>query len=338
MFSKDLWMVAKFNSTDYEDSVSTFMINETVRGRFVRVDQSLSRILAQHNYPARVSRLIAEAVLLAIMVGQAIKLKWKLSLQIRGSGPVKLIAVDYFSPKDQNLAAEIRGYAKFDSDSLGKNLKSNLQLFGAGFFAILIDQRSGDQPYQGITPLKGNSLVDCAETYFEQSEQLPTAFKIVLSETGTFDNQIGWRGGGIMLQQLPKTCDKKTSLEIISAGSGTENGNLAEENFNYDSENWSRMNFLLETVEADEIIGPAVTPIALLNRLYYQESLRIFKPQSVRFGCSCSIKKVSRALSIYSPKDIKSMITESGDVTADCQFCGRHFVLDPRHLGFGAKG
>ena len=77
-------MLTKFDHDFYNDSVASFMLNENVRGRFARVDKSLSHILSQHKYPEKVSKLIAEAILLTVMIGQAIKLKWKLSVQIRG--------------------------------------------------------------------------------------------------------------------------------------------------------------------------------------------------------------------------------------------------------------
>ena len=113
-------MLTKFDHNVFNDSVSSFMLNENVRGRFARVDKSLSHILSQHKYPEKVSRLIGEAILLTVMIGQAIKLKWKLSVQIRGSGSIKLIAVDYFSPNDEFSSANIRAYGKFDFEFSGK--------------------------------------------------------------------------------------------------------------------------------------------------------------------------------------------------------------------------
>lgn len=64
----------------------------------------------------------------------------------------------------------------------------------------------------------------------------------------------------------------------------------------------------------------------------------MFDPQPIRFGCSCSEQKVRNAMSIYSQKDIAKMTTEAGIVTADCQFCGAHYELDPKTLGFEAVG
>ena len=93
------------------------------------------------------------------------------------------------------------------------------------------------------------------------------------------------------------------------------------------------MNTLLNTVEEIELIGPTVHPTDLLVRLFHEEGPRVFDPQPVAFGCSCSAEKVRQSLSIYPPEDIAEMVTEAGIVTADCQFCGAHYEFDPQELG-----
>ena len=93
---------------------------------------------------------------------------------------------------------------------------------------------------------------------------------------------------------------------------------------------------MLDTVETLEMIGPSVPPTDLLVRLFHEEGPRVFDAQPVRFGCSCNEDKVRSTMSIYSQKDIARMTTEAGVVTADCQFCGAHYEMDPKTLGFEA--
>jgi Disulfide bond chaperones of the HSP33 family len=93
---------------------------------------------------------------------------------------------------------------------------------------------------------------------------------------------------------------------------------------------------LLDTVEELELIGPSVQPTDLLIRLFHEEDPRVYDAQRIEFGCSCSEDKVRQSLSIYSAKDIRHMTTDEGTVTADCQFCGAHYVLDPKTVGFEA--
>ena len=88
----------------------------------------------------------------------------------------------------------------------------------------------------------------------------------------------------------------------------------------------------------DEVIGPAVQPTELLVRLFHEEQPRVYDAQPVMFGCTCSEDRVRESLSIYSRKDIAYMTTDEGIVTADCQFCGAHYELDPAGLGLDATG
>jgi molecular chaperone Hsp33 len=197
---------------------------------------------------------------------------------------------------------------------------------------VLLDQGEGSVPYQGFTPIAGGSLSACAETYFAQSEQIPTRFQVAFGQSSEPGRPAHWRAGGVMLQHMP--AEGGVAAE---AGSG-EGGLLTHADIlsGADSENWNRANLLLDTVETLEMIGPSVPPTDLLVRLFHEEGPRVFDAQPVRFGCSCSEDKVRSTMSIYSQKDISKMTTEAGIVTADCQFCGAHYEMDPRTLGFEA--
>ena len=196
----------------------------------------------------------------------------------------------------------------------------------------MIDQGEGMTPYQGITPLEGGSLAACAQAYFAQSEQLPTRFSLSFGRSTIPGEAERWRAGGVMLQHMPK------ASPFAAKGEGT--GELLQANDLVDGdeeEDWNRVNVLLDTVDALELIGPSIAPTDLLLRLFHQEQPRVFDAQAVRFGCSCSAEKVRQSLSIYSARDIKTMTTDEGRVTADCQFCSAHYDLDPATVGFEAE-
>ena len=196
----------------------------------------------------------------------------------------------------------------------------------------MIDQGQGMTPYQGITPLAGGSLSACAEAYFAQSEQLPTRFKLSFGKSTEAGGTEHWRGGGVMLQHMPK------ASPFVAQGEGLGEVLQAQDLVQGDQEeNWNRVNILLDTVEDIELVGPSVAPSDLLLRLFHQEEPRVYDAQVVRFGCTCSEDRVRQSLSIYSARDIETMTTEDGRVTADCQFCGAHYDLDPTTLGFEAS-
>lgn len=315
----------------WDDTVLPFQLDAAdIRGRVARLDGVLDGILKQHNYPRQVEALVAEMALLTALIGQTISLRWKLSLQVQSKGAVRMIATDYYAPEDEGGVARIRAYASFDADRLTDS--APFDQVGEGYFAIMIDQGEGMKPYQGITPLEGGSLSACAEAYFAQSEQLPTRFQLKFGLSSEPNVAERWRAGGVMLQHMPK------ASPLMAKGAGT--GELLAANDLLDgdeSENWNRANILLDTVEDMELIGPQVPPTDLLLRLFHEEAPRVYDAQPVRFGCSCSEDRVRQSLSIYSARDIATMTTDEGRVTADCQFCGAHYDLDPATVGFEAK-
>lgn len=317
----------------WDDTVLPFQLDQSgIRGRVVRLDGVLDQVLHQHAYPPVIESLVAEMALLTALIGQSIKLRWKLSLQVRGKGAARLIATDYYGPQEEGAPARIRAYASFDDERLDAEADPYGQI-GDGYFAMMLDQGEGMVPYQGFTPIAGGSLSACAETYFAQSEQLPTRFSLTFGRSSAPGEGEHWRAGGVMLQHMPNVGG------VAALGGSGEGGLLGHADIlsGAESEDWTRANLLLDTVEELELIGPTVAPTDLLVRLFHEEGPRVFEAQPVRFGCSCSEDKVRSAMSIYSQKDIATMTTAAGVVTADCQFCGAHYELDPATLGFEAR-
>ncbi len=320
------------NKIAWDDNVLPFQLDSAdIRGRVARLDGVLEEILAQHKYPAPVEAAVAEAAILTALIGQTIDLRWKLSLQIRGNGPLRIIATDYYGPTKDGEPARMRAYASFDAERLAKDEGTPFSMIGSGMFAVLIDQGEGMTPYQGITPLAGGSLAACAETYFAQSEQLPTRFAVAMGKSQEPGGTEHWRAGGMMIQHMPKASpyanDSTGDAGLLSAVDLLHGD---------DSENWNRVNLHLDTVDALELVGPHVSPTELLHRLFHEETPRVYDSQPLTFGCTCGPEKVVQTMSIYSAKDIRHMTNEAGKVTADCQFCSAHYEFDPATLGFEA--
>ena len=314
----------------WDDTVLPFQLDRcNIRGRVARLDGVLDQILSQHHYPAPVEQLVAEAAVLTALIGQTMKLRWRFSIQVRGEGAVRMIATDYYAPAEPGAPARMRAYGLFDAAAVDVQAPAFDQI-GSGYFSVIIDQGTGMVPYQGITPISGGSLRACAETYFAQSEQLPTRFQLSCARLGDAGATGQWRAGGVMVQHMPKA-----SPHAKGDGASGPDGLLAAQDMldGDDAENWSRANLLLDTVETLELIGPSVQPTDLLVRLFHEEGPRVYDPQPVGFGCSCAANKVRDSLAIYSADDIAEMVTDTGIVTADCQFCGAHYEFDPATLG-----
>ncbi|MEL6998240.1 MAG: Hsp33 family molecular chaperone HslO [Pseudomonadota bacterium] len=318
-----------------DDAILPFSLaRSNMRGRVVRLDRTLQTILDQHRYPPAVSALIAEAALLTALIGQTMKLRWRFSLQVRGEGIVRMIATDYFAPVAEGEPARIRAYASFDRGEVASSRQTPFEMLGQGVIGITIDQGADMRPYQGITPLSGQTLSHCAETYFAQSEQIATRFQMISAEVQEPGGAKHWRAGGIMLQQMPDAggvAPDAPSGEhgLMSADDVAEMGSRTED--------WTRATTLLDTADAHELIGPTVSPETLLFRLFHEEVPSVFDAQPIEFGCTCSAEKVESAMYMYSAKDLTHMTNEDGMLTADCQFCGAHYEFDPKTLGFESE-
>ncbi|WP_347268057.1 Hsp33 family molecular chaperone HslO [Paracoccus sp. (in: a-proteobacteria)] len=313
----------------WDDSVLPFQLERSgMRGRVARLGPVLEHILSRHDYPLAVSAMLAELAVLTALIGQTVKLRWKLSLQVRGNGAIRTIATDYYAPETEGGPARMRAWASFDAARLQGDQPAFDQI-GEGYFAVLIDQGEGTTPYQGMTPLAGGALSVCAQTYFEQSEQLPTQFELAVGRMrlpGRHEEH--WRAGGIMLQTLPAT-----RHPAAGGGQMLESADILQ---GAQSEDWNRATMLMATVEDMELVDAGLPLPDLVFRLFHEEAPAAFGPQQLVFGCSCSAERVRGTLSIYSAKDIRHMTNEAGIVTADCQFCGAHYEFDPRSLGFEA--
>lgn len=314
----------------WDDTILPFQLDRSgIRGRVARLDRTLQRVLAQHAYPEPVQALLAEAAILTAMIGQTIKLRWKLSLQLRGKGPVRLLAADYLAPRAAGEPARLRAWASVSHGWQPAAHAPSLDLLEQGYLGMTIDQGPGTTPYQGITPLAGDSLAACAASYFAQSEQLPTRFALAVARVQEPGRPKTWRAGGMMLQMMPAT----GGTPAAEGGSG-EGGLLAAADLvtGPEGENWSRANMMLDTADETELIGPHVGAQELLVRLFHEEGPRVFDAQPVSFGCTCSEEKVRWSLASYPRAEIEDMITDAGVITADCQFCGAHYEINPSSL------
>lgn len=317
-----------------DDSVLPFQLDRIdVRGRVARLDASIDAILRQHDYPAAISGLVAEATLLTVLIGQTMKLRDRFSIQVRGKGPVTLLATDYFAPKVEGEAATIRAYAGYDKESFAQADGEGVALMGEGVMGVTIDQGQG-APYQGVTPLTGASLAECMEIYFAQSEQIATRFAVASAFSAEPGREPGWRAGGVVIQHLPKASPLMPGGS--DAPSGGEGLMTADDvaALGDTPDDWQTGAVKLATVEAHELLGPHIAPDALLLRLFHEDDPRIYTPQPVVFGCTCDPDVLSGLLAGYE-RDTLDDMAENGHISADCQFCGAKYEFAVEDLKAG---
>ncbi len=291
----------------FMDSLLAFQLDrKNIRGRIARVGPILDDILKNHNYPSRISILLAEVTLLTALIGEMIKLRWRLSLQIRGNGPVKLLATDYFAPNKKNASATLRAYADYDRGGDFSDKKISSDLIGEGFFSLIIDQGANMEPYKGITPIVQGDLARSAETYFFQSEQIFTLFSLDIKKNEKSDKKSSWSAAGLMVQELPNGKEKKQKLAK----------KIWEDYSNKIIEN---VRIYSNKKKTDEY--------QFLNDVFDTMGITVYPPKKIKFGCSCKEDKLLATLKGHSRKELESMQDSKGIIRADCQFCGKIYRL-----------
>ncbi|MDP1777378.1 MAG: Hsp33 family molecular chaperone HslO, partial [Brevundimonas sp.] len=228
-----------------DDLAAAFQIEGwPVRGRIVRLGETIDAILSAHAYPEPVAALLGEACALAALVGSSLKFEGRLIVQAQGDGPVRYVVADY------DTDGHMRGYCRFDEDevaaaSQGFARPGARSLLGQGVFVMTLDRGPDFERTQGITPIEGESLSLAAEHYFQQSEQIPTKVRLAVGSVVT-DAGVGWRAGGALIQLIAGD-DVRGSTEEV----------------------WDRSRALFQTLADDELLDATITPEILLFRLFH---------------------------------------------------------------------
>jgi molecular chaperone Hsp33 len=306
-----------------------------LRGRVVRLGPALDDILGRHGYPASISKLLGEAIVLTVLLGSSLKFDGRFILQTKTDGPVRMIVVDYRSP------GKIRACAQFDPAAVGGAHEKSTgtpagDLLGHGHLAMTIDQGADMSRYQGLVALTGGSLEEAAHEYFLRSEQIPTKVRLAVAEelrAGGGGPRHRWRAGGMLLQFLPKKAERMRGpdLDPGDAPEGTAAHVVPVDDA------WIEGQSLVATVEDIELIDPDLSSERLLYRLFHEHGVRVFKSSSVEAKCSCSRDSVTSMLKSFSKDDRDHMI-QDGVISVTCEFCSTKYVFAPAEVEVVEEG
>ncbi|MGZ9031382.1 MAG: Hsp33 family molecular chaperone HslO [Burkholderiaceae bacterium] len=270
-----------------------------VRGGLVRLEDAWRQMVALHDFPPVVTRLLGEMVAAGALLATNIKFNGALVMQVHGDGPVKLLVVECLPDLAIRATATLADGPIADDASMRDLINRN----GRGRFAITLDPRDpmpGQQPYQGIVPLDGETMAEVLQTYMRQSEQLDTRLWLAATEHVS---------AGLLLQSLP--------------AEGGITGGSAESS---DPDAWDRAVTLARTITSEELL--TLGPDDVLRRLFWQEPLEHYPPMSPHFACTCSRERIGRMLVSLGREEVDSIIDEQGTVTVTCDFCSRQYRFD----------
>lgn len=282
------------------DQILGFTIPDRhARGRMVRLGPTLETILSAHDYPPAIKHLLAEALVLTALMGSLLKEEeGQLTLQAQGKGgPVDLLVCDY-------LRGALRGYVGHDAAmAQAAATTSRLEnLFGEGYLAITFDLASSGERYQGIVPLEGVSLTQSCETYFAQSEQVPTLLRVGIRSEGAH-----CVAGGLLVQHFPEGEEGRERLHVKE-----------------DHPEWEHVAVLAGSTRHDELVDAHLPLEQLLVRLFHEErEVRVEPLATLSRGCRCTVEHYRAVLSRFPEEERAQMRDPDGTIPVDCAFCSR---------------
>ncbi len=298
-----------------------------VRGQLVRLDETWKIACARTDYPEPVRHLLGEAFVATTLLAGTIKFEGKMTLQVRGDGPVTLLVVQITSDGKLRGLARWREEHVFDeqndrgssgdegsSDDLSGDEVSGVDpsgddgltaMFGVeARMMITIEAKAYAEPYQAVVALEGDSLADALRAYFVSSEQLQTELYLSVSDE---------TAAGMLLQKLP-----------------------FDERQDDDTDGWRRASVLASTITGDEL--RTLPAVKLLGVLFHEEEVRLFDEASVCFSCSCSRERTDGMLLGLGGEEVADILEEQSAVEITCEFCDSRYVYDAIDVATLFKG
>ena len=291
--------------SDIDRCLGFTILSRHARGRVVRLGPVLDAIIGSHNYPPTIEHLLIEALVLTSLFGALLKdSTGQMTLQAQTEGGVvDLLVCDY-------RGGELRGYVNYDADRLAQMpaQPTLFALFGKAYLAITFDQSATAERYQGIVPLDGTSLAEAAESYFAQSEQIPSLIRIGVSN--------GRIAGGLLLQHLPEGEDGRERLHT-----------------RLDHPEWEHVAILGQTIAAEELTDTELPLETIVWRLFNEEAeVRVLGGASLTKGCRCDVAHIRDVLLRFPVEERATMADANGIIGVDCAFCSRTFPVSAQGL------
>lgn len=282
-----------------KDNLQKFMFEHAgVRGELVELPNTWQEILSHQAYPQAVKAILGELLAAAALLSANLKFNGTMVMQIHGDGPIKLLVVECDAQLRLRATAKLAADAVIADDA---TLSDLVHSRGQGRFVITLDPNDkmpGQQAYQGIVPLDGESISTIIENYMMRSEQLDT--KLWLAA----DDQVA---RGLLLQKLPKHGGTESSVED-------------------ETEAWNRAVILGSTLKQEELLSTDIE--TLMTRLFWEETLRVFEPVHPEFHCNCTREKVGDMLKMLGEVEVSTAVAELNRLDINCDFCGKHYSFD----------
>jgi len=269
------------------DTRQRFLFDEThIRGEVTTLHSSYQAIQQRQNYPPIISRLLGEFLAAASLLSATLKFSGIVSIQAIGKGPISSLMAECSN------SSQLRGLVRGDYQNVDDNQNFE-SLLGSATLAITIEPE-GRERYQGIVPIDKDSLSECLEYYFAQSEQLSTKIKLVADQQ---------TAAGILIQEMPHDSEDDKAQD-----------------------DWQHLSLLLESLKPEEQLE--LDHEEQLYRLFHEQQVRLFDPEVLQFFCSCSKPRTATALTSLGFTEVYQILKEQGSIEITCEFCDQHYIFN----------
>jgi molecular chaperone Hsp33 len=272
------------------DRVRRFILERhPIRGHAVRLSRSWLELREHQQYPPAVQQLLGEAVGAVVLLAATLKFEGSLTLQLQGKGLVNLLVAQCTHD------FKLRGMARHDAIGDGAGFRS---LVGEGQIVVTVESADRASSYQGVVPIDGNSLAECLEAYFLQSEQLPT--RVSLAATSGVVS-------GMLVQRIPGEGGKAVDPAALESA-------------------WMKAEHAMSVLAPAELLDDDVEQ--RLVRMFGDDEVRVFGGHEIAHECRCSRDRVASVLRSLGQDEVREVIAEQGSVTVTCEFCQKPYRFD----------
>lgn len=230
---------------------------------------------------------LGETAAVTALIAAQLKQPGRLTLQLRGNGPIQLLVMDC----NENL--QMRGMARSQPVVLPAPVPELLGAHQGGQLMMSLDMASARQPYQSYVPMVGNSIAAIFEHYLEQSEQQPSRLFALAGPKAA---------ACLFLQKLPEADER-------------------------DPDGWQRITQLASTVKPAELLELDAESLLhrLFHEDMAQTGIRLYDPSPVVYHCPEDWEKVRDMIRGIGRRDAESILEEHGEILIRDDICNRDY-------------
>ncbi|MFD0591135.1 Hsp33 family molecular chaperone HslO [Paenibacillus sp. GCM10027627] len=287
-----------------QEQIKDYLVRGTAWGGKIRVfavrtTRLVEELRKRHDTLPTATAALGRTLSIGAMMGAMLKGKEKLTIQVKGDGPIGQVLVD------ANADGELRGYVDHPRAHHGSNEQGKLDVAGAvgttGYVHVTKDLGL-KEPYRGSVPIISGELGEDFTYYFAVSEQTPSAVGagVLVDE----DNSV-LHAGGFIVQLMPGLTDAEITRLEGAIGA---------------------------MPPVTTLLAQGESPEDLLKWVVGEEDLVIHDTLDVVFKCQCSTDRVEQTLISLGKEELEAIIREEGKAEVVCQFCNEAYTFERPQL------